>query len=94
VEISGVSVFSNCTGLSSVVIPASVTKIGFAAFVGTGITDVEFENPNGWSVYNDYVSPAVTTQLSASDLVDNAIAASYLTTNEAYAGVGRLWTRT
>ena len=52
----GVYAFQNCTSLTSITIPASVTFIGKYAFYGTSLTSVVFENSSGWKLENDVTS--------------------------------------
>ena len=61
----------------SLTIPNNILNIDAEAFVGSNLTNVIFENPNNWYV-GDTIG-ATTTLLSASDLSNPEIAASYLT---------------
>ena len=66
-----------CNGTT--IIPSTVTKIYDVAFVErSGLTSVIFENPNGWS-YSSNRNMSSPTALSASNLANPSIAATYLT---------------
>ena len=68
--------FSGCTGLTSVTIPDSVTKIGYDAFYGCdSLTSVIFENTSGWN-YSNYSDGTNGTEIDVTDAVQNA---TYLT---------------
>ena len=76
--------FQNCSGLTEIVIPDSVTSIGYIAFSGcSSLTSITFENPDGW-----WITPSATatsgTSISSNDISDPATAAGYLTS--AYCG--------
>jgi hypothetical protein len=69
------------TNIETVTIPASVTSIGSLAFGRTtsgGVTSVIFENPNGWqcTLSSDNTN---SVAISATDLSDATLAATYLT---------------
>ena len=64
--------FFACTNLSSITIPSSMKYISKNAFINCSkLENVVFENPNGWCCEN-------TIKISESDLLDSAIAATYL----------------
>ena len=65
--------FGECSSLTSITIPNSVTAIGNRAFYWCkSLTSVIFESPNGWAV-KEY-----ETEISATDLADPTISATYL----------------
>ena len=54
------SLFENCWSLESIVIPAAVTEIEFDAFKGcSALTDIIFENPNGWYSSSELISGTI-----------------------------------
>ena len=66
--------FFACTNLSSITIPSSMKYISKNAFRNCSkLENVVFENPNGWCCGGN------TIKISESDLLDSAIAATYLT---------------
>lgn len=65
------------TAITSIVIPKSVTFIDSYAFHYVKLTNVTFEDPNGWT--------AGSTALSANDLQNTETAAKYLRSNSHYA---------
>ncbi len=70
--------FLDCTGLESVTIGSGVTSIEWGAFQGcTQLTNVEFKQPDGWSVEQDPSDPSGTVILSE-NLRDTGTAAQYL----------------
>ncbi|MBP3630084.1 MAG: leucine-rich repeat protein, partial [Clostridia bacterium] len=42
------SAFKNCTSLSEIVLPATLTQIDVEAFMGSGVQSVTFLNPENW----------------------------------------------
>ena len=73
--------FYNCTSLTSVTIPDSVTSIGYHAFYKcTSLTGVTFKATEGWWYASSYTATSGTT-LSAADLANTSTAAKYLTSN-------------
>lgn len=63
--------FSYCDNLTSIYIPESVTSIGNHTFNNSNkLSSVIFENPNGWEIRS--------VAISATDLADPSIAATYL----------------
>lgn len=64
------------TAITSIVIPKSVTYIGSSAFSYVKLTNVTFEDPNGWT--------AGSTALSADDLQNTETAAKYLCSTYSY----------
>lgn len=77
--------FEGCTNLESITIPAGVTSIKAAFFGCASLSDVHFENTNGWSV-EDYYNGV--TEISASKLANSKTAAKYLTDDYC----GSVWT--
>ena len=68
--------FYNCTSLTSVTIPDSVTSIYDSAFeYCTGLKSVIFENPNGWWYSS---SSSATSGKNISGLDDTSMTAKYL----------------
>ena len=71
--------FQNCSGLTTVTIPDSVTSIGRYAFSGcSSLTTVIFEETAGW-YYASSSTATSGTEISSSDLADPATAAEWLT---------------
>ena len=73
----GRSAFEFCERLRSVVIPASVTSIGQHAFNANSLSEITFEDTEGWQVstlssFVDY------TTLASADLANTSTAATYL----------------
>ena len=67
----GGSAFYNCTGLTSIVIPANLTSIEGSAFTGcTNLTSAIFENKTGWKT--------MSTAITEEQLSDPATAATLL----------------
>lgn len=64
--------FNDCSALTEFTIPASVTTIGSGAFTRTSVSNVTFENTEGWV--------AGTKTLTSSNLSKTATAATYLKT--------------
>ena len=63
--------FLNCTGLTGISLPASLTTIGQDAFLNcTGLTSAVFAVTDGWK--------AGGTSISSSDLANAEVAAKYL----------------
>ena len=48
----GTKVFNSCESLIMLTIPASVESLGLDPFAGAPITQLTFEEPNGWYVYS------------------------------------------
>ena len=70
--------FSECSSLTNVTIGDSVSYIGKHAFeFCTSLTSVTFENPNGWWITRDETATS-GTNISATDLADPTISATYL----------------
>ncbi|UTC62392.1 leucine-rich repeat protein [Treponema sp. OMZ 787] len=71
--------FKDCTGLTSISFPASLTKIRSNAFSGcTKLTTATFADKNGWAVYDFLDYSGTPTPIQESDLKDAAKAAEYL----------------
>lgn len=68
----GYNAFYGCESLKSITIPASVTYIGEFAFVHCPLTEVIFENPNGWYVVKAGVN------VPAGELSNSSTAVEYL----------------
>ena len=80
----GWSAFEDCSGLRSLTLPESITKIEHFAFRGCdNLTNVVFENTNGWWYANDS-DPTSGTEILAADLQNPEIAATYLTSTYRY----------
>ena len=70
--------FSNCSGLTSIIIPKSVISIGKNAFTDcSSLTSVIFENADGWYVTKDSTATSGTS-ISSSSLTNPSTAANYL----------------
>ena len=80
----GVDAFTDCSSLTSITIPNSVTRICKSAFSLQQRFDlsVTFANPNGWT--------AGSTSLTVTDLSNPATAVTYLKSTYC----NRTWTRT
>ena len=52
--------FMDCKSLFSIALPAGLTHIGDGAFLDCAMTAVVFEQPNGWSVFDNEPFPAKT----------------------------------
>lgn len=67
------------SGVRNITIPASVTSIGAYAFkrINPSEGSIVFENPDGWW-YADSAMATSGTAISATDLADETIAATYL----------------
>jgi len=61
--------FSNCTGLSSITIPNSVTSIGRSAFASTGITSVTIPNSVTSILYETFKQCHSLTSITIPDSV-------------------------
>lgn len=73
--------FYNCTSLTSITIPASVTSIGRYAFFNCGsLIKVIFENTSGWWVSTSSTATSGTSVFE-SNLANPATAATYLKSN-------------
>lgn len=76
------------SAVTSVTIPASVTKIDKNAFSGfDNLTSVTFENPNNWYIAESLENLDQAILLNSSDLVDTTILATYM--NSTY--VDKYW---
>ena len=76
-ESIGSEAFYNCSSLTLITIPSSVTSIGEYAFSGcSSLTSVTFEQTSGWKCSSNTIS--------ASDLANTATAAKYLTSTYFY----------
>ena len=73
--------FSTCWGFNNdtLVIPSTVTHIGYDAFFGASISNIVFENPIGW--HTEYIYSGMDSNYM--DMSDPAKAANYLS-NEYY----------
>lgn len=81
VEIIDSGAFENCTSLTDVTIGTSVRWMGNQLFKGcSSLANVTFKNPTGWICTEPIVTTMTGTSLSADDLADPEIAATYLTT--------------
>ncbi len=69
----GKNAFGSCTGLTELVIPASVKKIAAAAFFLSGLTSISFEDTSGWYVTEDsaYVNGSKIDLSNASTNAEN-----------------------
>ena len=82
--------FLGCTSLTKVTIPSTVNYIGGGAtFSGcTALTNIEFKNPNGWTVY-DGRDEDFKEEIPASDLSNPATAILYF--NDTYLWEDSCW---
>jgi len=70
--------FYNCTSITSVSIPSSVTSIVANAFTGcSSLTSVTFENTSGWGAHVS-MDKYYETTFTSSDLSNKSTAATYL----------------
>ncbi|MBQ3494278.1 MAG: leucine-rich repeat protein, partial [Clostridia bacterium] len=83
--------FSGCTGLSSIIIPSSVTSIGVSAFSSfTNLTSVKFEETTGWAVANS--ADGERTPIAESEFTTDASAANANLLKSTYSS--KYWFRT
>ncbi|MBP3308382.1 MAG: leucine-rich repeat protein [Clostridia bacterium] len=77
----GYSAFEDCTSLTSITIPNSVTSIDEGAFDGcTSLASVTFENESGWW-YSSSSEATSGTSFSSDDIENTSTAATYLTSD-------------
>ena len=70
--------FYGCSSLDEIVLPASLTSIGFGAFQGcSGLDSAVFENASGWKTSSG-------TEIPQSDLSDASLAVKCLTETYCY----------